>query len=228
MQQIDFDGNILRTIPIIDILLAEGYEGLLYLSSTRNAKVRVSGDTLHLNDVEVFPEDMESQVFEPGDLMMSLRNINAVMVVDPEDFEVKFASVGRVMRQHDPDFLDGDRISVFDNRTFTRGKFGGPAASRIVELNALTGHVKVALDGANEDTAFYTEIMGMHQRLPNGNILVTATGQGRVLEFTPGGRLAWRYEHQSENGETKFVTHAEILPANLNEAFFKESIAKCQ
>ena len=47
--------------------------------------------------------------------MVSLRNIHAVMVFDPDTLNIKYLSIGKVVRQHDPDFIDGNRISIFDN-----------------------------------------------------------------------------------------------------------------
>jgi hypothetical protein len=227
LQNISPDGEILRTIPVIDVLLQNGLEGLLYMSTQENTQPGVRGDTLHLNDVETFPADMPSDIFEPGDIMMSLRNIHAVIVVDGETLDVKFMSLGKVMRQHDPDFMAGDRISVFDNRTFTRDKLAGPAQSRVVELDAMTGAVEPIIDGSNAAEPFFTEIWGMHQRLANGNILVVPTAEGRVLEFTPDGRLAWRYDNRRAPDLNMRVYMAGVLPEPMDAGFFERISARC-
>lgn len=228
MQQIGVDGEILRTIRVIDVLFQNDLAGLLYLSSLSSGEPIVSGDTLHLNDVDVFPEGWESGVFSPGDLMMSLRNINTIAVVDGETLELKFLSVGRVVRHHDPDFLDGDRISVFDNRIQSLAPEAGPPHSRIVEMDARTGDAKTVVDGASEEMPFFTQIMGMHQRLANGNILVVPSGEGRVLEFTSDARLAWRYDNRVEPEENLRVFMAGVLPATMNEDFFRRIVAECE
>jgi hypothetical protein len=199
------------------------------MSSQNNTTPIVSDDTLHLNDVETFPSTFQSTVFEPGDLMISLRNINGLAVFDPDTLQIKFISAGRFTRQHDPDFMEGDRISVFDNRNFTMDSdiLGEPPASRVVEIDVLTGEATPALDATNAEESFFTAIMGVHQRLNGGNILVTPSGEGRVLEFTADGRLAWRYENRIEEQRNGRITMATVLPETMDEAFFNKARASC-
>lgn len=226
-QQLSPEGEVLRDIPVIEILIENDLEGLLYLSSLRNAApFPVSGDTLHLNDVEVFPEGLESTVFAPGDLMLSLRNINTVLVVDPETLALKFISTGAVVRQHDPDFMAGDVISIFNNRNFTLDGPDATPASRIVEINAATGARRTVLGGGSE-TAFFTNIMGTHQRLPNGNILITESERGRILEFTPDGALAFSYDNRTGEGRNGRTFEARRLPPDMDAAFFAEKQQEC-
>lgn len=226
LQNIALDGEILRTIPVIDILFQNGMEGLLYLSHLSNIAPVVSGDTLHLNDVDIFPTGLASDVFEPGDIMFSLRNINGIFVVDSETLALKFQSVGRVMRHHDPDFLSGDRISVFDNRNFTLGSKSGQARSRIVELDAKTGAYTVVLGESESEYAFFTEIMGNHQRLDNGNMLIVSTKEGRLMEFTGDGRLAWRMDN-TVGDKNMSVTGAAVLPESQDKPFFSSLAEHC-
>lgn len=226
LQQLNLDGEILRNIPVIGLLQDNDLHGLLYLAATQNRSPSVSGDTLHLNDIETFPANMQSEIFTPGDLLISLRNINTVLVIDPKDLKVKFISVGRVLRQHDPDFVPGDRISIFDNHNVPDPKTG-QLASRIVEIDVASGIAATVLKGTGEEP-FYTDIMGVHQRLANGNILVVPSGEGRVLEFTPEGRLSWRWDNRVSNNLNRRVYMAKILPANMDEAFFQARQAACK
>ncbi|SDJ36037.1 arylsulfotransferase family protein [Aliiruegeria lutimaris] len=227
LEKISPDGEILKTVPILELLMKAGYEGLLFMSDLNNLALPVTGDTLHLNDVEVFPEGMDSTLFAPGDVMLSLRNIHTIIVFDADLERVKFVSSGRVMRHHDPDFAGGNRISIFDNRSFTKSDGLETAASRIVEIDAATGELSVLIDGADPEVGFYTEIMGMHQRLPGGNILVTSAGEGRVLEYTADGKLAWRFQNQTEGGDVWRAFWAEVLPPQLDKTFFEEAKSRC-
>ena len=226
MQNISVDGQIIRSIPVIDVFLENDLEGLLHMSKMLTGAQPVTGDTLHLNDVEVFPEGQPSEVFEAGDLMMSLKHINAVLVVDPQDYAIKLLSVGGFMGQHDPDFMPNDRISVFDNRIVSLDPAFGPAASRIIEIDARTGETETILDGI-EGEPFFTKIMGMHQRLDNGNILVIPSEEGRVLEFTPDGLLAWRYDNRVEEDLNRRVYMAGVLPVAMDEDFFERAVSEC-
>ena len=226
MQNISMDGEILRTIPVIDVLLNSDYEGLLYVSDRANPGDGVWGDTLHLNDIDTFPEGMESEIFETGDVMFSLRNISGIFVMDPDTLALKYVNVGQVMRQHDPDFVEGDWISVFDNRTFSMDAQAPATGSRIIEFNAVTGERRVVVDGADPETEFFSQIMSVHQPLPNGNTLIVVSDDGRLVEYTPDRKLAWRYENQTEEGLLR-IYWAEVLPPELDENFFREAELTC-
>ncbi len=226
LQEIAEDGAVLQEISMIDVFLRNGLEGLLFMSTLANSRTVVRGDTLHLNDVDIYPSDMPSSVFAPGDIMVSLRNINTIAVFAPETFEMKFISTGQVLRHHDPDFLPGDRISIFDNRNLVPSTEPIPPASRVIEVNARTGEASVALDGVGPD-GFFTNIMGVHQRLPNGNILVTSSGEGRALEYLPDGQLAWRYANRLSETTNGRIFMTKLLPPEMDAAFFETRAAGC-
>ena len=191
IQKISPDGKLLRSIPVIDILFKNDLLGLLYLSTLDGDGTSVSGDTLHLNDVEVFPRRLSEGVFKHGDLMISLRNINTVIVVDPETLAIRYRITGPFLRQHDPDFVSGDRFIVFDNRNLMPDPAPLEKRSRILEVDAKTGKVREVFKPKG-DAAFFTNIMGKQQLLPNGNLLITASWEGRAMgrsdRHRPSGR----------------------------------------
>jgi hypothetical protein len=220
------DGEILEDIEVIDILRQNDLYGLLFMSSLHNSNTLVRGDTLHLNDIEVFPSSLRPGTFAPGDIMLSLRNINTVMVIDHDTHEVKFRATGRFLRQHDPDFVDGDRITIFDNRNLSPSRGPEKRASRVVELDARTGEMSVVLDGRQE-TPFFTDIMGTHQRLPNGNLLITSSREGRIIEVLPDGSVAWEFQNRVDEHRNGLVTMGMVLPPEMDEAFFRRLAAPC-
>jgi len=227
VQKLSLDGNLLKEIEIIDILRKNDLNGLLFLSTIGNKYTTVSGDTLHLNDVDEFPVGLNSNIFEPGDIMVSLRNINTLFVFDPESLNIKFRSTGRFLRHHDPDFMPGDRISIFDNHNLSPSTGPQEPSSRILEINARDGSSKVVLQGKSDSGGFFTSIMGVHQRLTNGNILVNSSGEGRVMEFAPDGTIAWRYDNRLSNGKNGRIYNAMLLPEYMNAAFFEQKIQYC-
>jgi len=221
------DGRILQELSVFDLLLENRLSGLLYMSN-RGSSTLVSGDTLHVNDVETFPTTIAPGAFEAGDVMISLRNINTVLVFGPRSRRIKFMTVGRVLRQHDPDFVDGNTISVFDNNT--RGTRQEPAGhySRIVTISATDGEqVHVRFEGTVERPLF-TYVMGKHQNLPNGNMLVTEAMGGRVLEIDAGGRIVWQYVNLVRDGVVGLVSDGIRLPPEVDAAVFARAVSACR
>jgi hypothetical protein len=218
------EGKILQEISIADMLIRNGLQGMLYMSTKDNWGTAVSGDTLHANDVETFPEKMTPGIFQPGDVMVSLRNINGVFVFDGKTLKTKFKTIGKVLRQHDPDFVDGNTISIFDNnnlRPETKDVY-----SKIAQIDARDGSASVVYGGSAEQS-FFTDIMGKHQYLDNGNILLTESRNGRALEVTEDGRVVWEYNNVVEPGVVGLLSEAQRLPARFDKAFFAEKEAAC-
>ncbi len=228
LQNITVDGEVLQSIPVTQVLQDNDLEGLIYMHSQDSFAPEFSGDTLHLNSIQAFPRNLPSDMFDPGDLLISLRNVNTVMVVDGQTMKSKFMSIGPFVRQHHPQFMPDDVISVFDNRPLEPLEDGSTPHSRIVEVDAKTGAARTALSGEEPQEPFYTEIMGAQQILPNGNVLVTVSGEGRVLEFTPDGRLAWWWENRMSETENGRTINASVLPQTLDKEFFEEKEAACQ
>jgi Arylsulfotransferase (ASST) len=210
------DGKILREISVLDVIFESQYEGVLFASGDHEAEIKMplDGDFTHLNDVEVLPPEMASAfpMFEAGDLLVSLRNLNFLMVLSPESERIKWSMIGPFVRQHDPDFLPDGSISVFDNRRDgAQGKiFGG---SRILELDPITREVTTVY-GAKDDQWFYTDTQGDHQRLPNGNILITESEVGHVFEITADGEVVWSFINRVDDDLVAAIGRATRFPAD--------------
>lgn len=180
------DGEILDEIAVFDII-RENDEIL-------RQHLRIQPDDTHLNDVEPLPPAMaeEYSTFEGGDLLVSLKHLNAILVVNPESLEVRWWTGKPFIQQHDPDFVGNGWIGVFDNRedgTERGTRLGG---SRIVAFERATDSTDVWMDSSEAD-ALYTHNRGNWQRLEGGNSLVTESNAGRIAEFGPEGELVWEW-----------------------------------
>jgi hypothetical protein len=170
-------------------------------------------DPTHLNDVEVVTPELARRIpgVEAGDLLVSLRQMHMLAILDRETGAILWSRVGPWVRQHDPDITPEGLIEVFNNGD---GRFAvdGVIGSSILTLDPATGEVHTAYprDG---DARFFTRIMGAHQRLPNGNRLLTESQPGRVLEVDPEGEVVWEYVQPYDD------THAALIQsANRYEA----------
>ena len=226
IEQLDQDGNQLQKKEIFEILVENDLRGLMHLSTLDNMRTEVVSDTLHLNDVEIFPSGQPSEIFSPGDILISLRNISTIIVVDPETWKVKFRSTGPVLRPHDADFAPNDQILVYDNRNLNPLP-REDLYSRVVKIDARTGAHSVFFKGEG-NARFYSETLGRQQLLPNGNLMLTSGHEGRVMEVGPDGRLLWQYFNIVDENYTGIVTEGHVLPENMDRDFFENHRKSCE
>jgi hypothetical protein len=183
------DGAILDTINVLDLLYANDLEWRLAEEERQDDR-----DPTHLNDIEALPDSLADQypLFQAGDLLVSLRHLDMVLVVDPKSRRVKWYSADFQILQHDPDFIGDGWIAIFDNRQdgTRRGTMLG--GSRIIALQPGTDSLKVLFPTSLSDS-FYTNHRGEFQLLNNGNLLLIEEDTGRVLEAAPDGRTVWEW-----------------------------------
>jgi hypothetical protein len=201
LQRVSPRGEVLDTLNVIDLL----YDNDLQRHFIKTGQTR--GDVTHLNDVEPLSPAMadEYPLFEAGDLVVSLRNIDLVFVVDPDTRKIKWHASDPFHAQHDPDFVGDGWIGVLDNaRDFRGGKMLG--GSRIVGLQPHTGTLEEWYPTKQSDR-FYTPAGGKWQELENGNMLLVEARAGRVVEVDSGGRTVWEWVKESHDG----TSVAEVL-----------------
>jgi Arylsulfotransferase (ASST) len=216
------DGQVLREISLLDVIVNSHYESILF-GNGRDGVGRwgdSQGVETHMNDIEVLgPAQAPSfPHFEEGDIMVSLRNVNWIAVIDPDTETIKWSQVGPFLRQHDPDFLDNGKISVFDNRT-DEAQGAALGGSRILELDPVT-HQASTLYESDASNFFYTGALGKQQHLPNGNTLIAEGQAGRAFEVTPEGEVVWSYINRWDDDEVAWIEEATRYP--MHYAAFAE------
>ena len=180
------------TAPLNLTLMAKQLRNILdgkFQGSQRTRLMFLTGlypiDLLHTNSLEIIRQDAPG-LWRAGDLLISLRSLNLVLVLNPESGEVRWTwGPGEVLRQHQPTVVDGGEVMLFDNGTETRG-------SRILEVDPRKDQVVWRYKGKTPSD-FFSIIRGGNQRLPNGNVLITDSERGRALEVTRAGETVWEY-----------------------------------
>ena len=216
MQKLDpWTGDTVEEFSLIDDFVKQSPDRMKIFRLTQDFSFQHAGDAgmldiFHVNDVEALGADKAEMYpeFSAGDLLVSLRNIDLVAVLDPARRKIKWWMHGPWFHQHDPDFGADGRISVFNNNVLQR-------QSNIVYVDPKNNNVSIP--ALTEQAVFYTEEMGKHERLPNGNILITVPGEGRILEVTSDGELAFEFNNVINNRANGYVANARWLPAD----FFK-------
>jgi hypothetical protein len=216
------DGTVLDSINVLDVLYADGLERHIAeaFQPHANKEGLQTADLTHINDVEPLGASLadEYPLFDEGDLAVSIRNLGLVLVVDPETETVKWHADGPFILQHDPDFLGNGWIGIFDNASdFTdRGAMLG--GSRIVAIQPHTDSVEVRFP-TDHSEPFYTGSMGKWQQLENGNMLLTESKAGRVVEVTAQGRTVWEWVHapydENHVPEVTEATRYDLTPEDI-------------
>ena len=202
--RISTDGEILEEWSVPRILHDGGRPGILDMLLKADDKEQILDDRLHMNDVQPFPVDMENGFFGPGDLFLSFCEINTIVAFNRHTGEIKFVDIGSLVHQHDIDFIDGNTISVFDNRREGTG-------SRVAIIRPDERTTETAYE-SNESTTFCTNSLGNHQWLPNGNLLLSESWNGRVFEVNKEGDVVWQYVNYVDDGVVGLVSEALRLP----------------
>lgn len=217
-------GETLRVISIEDVMKMAGPDAAFFNTDPEApfpdpTKIgfpdRPPIDRYHPNDVEELSQrDADAfPMFDAGDLLVSLKSVNMVAVIDPLSLELKWFQRGPWSKQHDPDYLPDGRISVYDNNT-------GFGTSRIVIIDPVTGEVETRFAGpeaGDGSFSFRNGSQGLHQRLPNGNILISSVHQGFAAELSEAGNVVMEFHnfHQSDEPWNAHMSNALWLPEDF-------------
>ena len=188
VQVLDADGRLLHDFPLEDALAAAGYPGLFY-------SLRDGCDPFHINSLDLVNPAAAAQLgADVGDLLVSVREASALVVMDKDTGAVKRVISGRVAGQHSPHFLPDGAILVFDNQGGDRA-LGG---SRVARIRS-DGETSTVFPTRAEPgvTPFYSEYQGRIDTTADGaRALVASSGQGRIVEVDmASGKALWAYEN---------------------------------
>jgi hypothetical protein len=152
-------------------------------------------DPSHVNSVhELGPNgwwDAGDARFRPGNLLLSARTLDAIVVVDRRSGEIVWTWSEGLDRQHEAIMVPQGRIGgglflVFNNGLTNRFAF---RRSSVVALDPVARSVVWEYS----DPFFYSSLAGSQVSLPNGNLLVTSSHGGRAFELTPGKEIVWQW-----------------------------------
>ena len=213
---VNFDpetGEILTRLDLVDDFLSHTPDAAAIFGLPRDFEINGHGsgshdpenDIFHPNDVEPLSAERSRSFpdFRPGDLLVSFRNLDLVAVLDPVEKSIRWWRRGPWRLQHDPDFGDDGRIVVFsNNREMGR--------STLVALDPEDDEIDLAF--MRENLSFFSAFQGLHQDLPNDTRLVVVPSEGRVIEATWEGDLAFEFNNVFSADHNGRVVNAAWLP----------------
>jgi hypothetical protein len=119
--RISDDGEVLDEVSIPELMRDNGLEALI-TASVLDIRFYDTKDSelMHANKIAELPSETADAypLFSAGDLAISMRGLNLVIVVDPSTNKVKWHQTGPWLRQHDPEFRSDGRISIFNNNVY--------------------------------------------------------------------------------------------------------------
>ncbi len=169
-------------------------------------------DILHSNSVMKLEPKIASKfpMFKAGQVLVSLRDMNAIAVIDPETESVVWFALGPWKRQHSAQFLANGHILLLDNQGLAdeerkqesltknnnkvlNNKVQGEETSyfsRILEYDPTTRSVTWDFSGSPE-LPFATSYVGDVQRLQNGNTMILDSLHGHIFEINNDKKVVW-------------------------------------
>jgi hypothetical protein len=223
--RISEDGKIIEERSLVELFYRAGLEAWLTVMPGSQLEHRMDDEIMHLNKVAELESGRAADfpMFAAGDLLLSVRELNMVLVTDPELQRVKWWRVGPWVRQHDPEFKAGGLISVFNNNAY-KSAFGPdnyfnksyptiPRVSEIIEIDPATDEHRRGY-GRVAGQEFLTVIRGKHELTAGGGLLITEFAAGRVFETDSSGRTIWEYVNRYDVDEVAEITEARIHRAD--------------
>ena len=171
---IDGRGRLLEEIPILNAILQSPHAGSL---------VGQNGcDPTHLNFVHMLGEDAGGAAgIAPGDLVVSLRNLNAFGILDRDTHQLKRLVRGSFRQQHGVRHLEKARFLIFDNQNTGNG------LSRLLMVDLATGKETTIFpsDRSSEQMGdWYVQVRGQFDVSPDKRrVLLADYPRGRGFEI---------------------------------------------
>ena len=140
-------------------------------------------DVLHANSIELL-EEHPAGLWKRGDVLLSLRNLDLIVVVDLLGPRVRWWwGPGTLSGQHQPSMLPNGHVLVFDN-----GRSQG--RSRVLKCDPPTGDIVWQYEADPPET-FFTELAGGCEAVNEDRVLVTDAQAGRAFEVDRDGHIVW-------------------------------------
>ena len=155
-------------------------------------------DILHPNSVQVLDGTHPNPAFAAGNVLVCLRELNAVASFDLRRRRAVWYREGAWLAPHDARLLPDGRLTLFDN-------MGHRGYSQVLEVDAISGEERWSYRG-DPPESFFSMFCGVARRLSGGNTLVTESCNGRALEVTPEGEVVWAFRSPHRAGE-----HGELV-----------------
>lgn len=208
-------GEVIRRIDMAAVRRRNPYLHIFDLQREENV-----ADTSHGNDIDPLPQALADDfpAFAPGSLLLSYRTQNLVFILNPETLSVDWWRIGAWDRQHDPDWEQGGKISIFSNN-----QRSPRSVSDIVGIDPLSYESYLLVDGSQFN--FYSSINGNQQLTPFASRMVVSSTQGWIFEVDSDNRIIFSFLnlYNKQDRKALHVSNAMRVRQNYFETEFWKS-----
>lgn len=231
--KVSIEGDILYQKSVTQMLLDNNLDHLVF------SDYIFHGDPIHLNDIE--PVNSNGKYWRKGDLFLSLRSQNMIILYRPETNKIIRTITGPFSNQHDVDILSENEISIFNNNIyFYKGKriddgrihFTGQSEIGIVEIliyDFRTQEFRKKFSEEIEQHNVITGVAGLSEIFDDGSLFIEETQAGRLLFFNADGKLVLEYVNKANNGMNYGLGFSKVLQIDekLKNTLKKLKSKKC-
>jgi hypothetical protein len=212
------DGRVLFKKSVFELLMENGYNRGEFFINPDSDRMRSYLDYIHLNDIQ--PVATDAPHWKKGDLFLSLRNQNLVLLYRPSTNRILWHQNGPWLRQHDVCLIDSAKIGVFGNNVI-ESYYPDPEDAFVDGHNVQyvydfgTQSVSTPYNALFASLAIRTRTQGRSRILADGHIFVEDTNEGRSL-LGDGEKALWTYAELNDKrrlivtGWNRYLTDEEF------------------
>ncbi len=189
--KLSHDGVLEKKLSLLALLLKAGLLDERTRLFTRDSLTAVPAwDPFHTNSIKFITSAFAAhhEWTKPGQVLVNIRNLLAVVIVDFDAERIVWASAGPWIMSHFPLPLPNGNLLLFDNW----GGLVGQYMSRVLEVKPTNSAIVWSYGGRSAEPLRSPYISSV-QQLSNGNILITETEGGRIIEVNRDKRVVWEY-----------------------------------
>ncbi len=202
------DGRILYQKSVFELLIENGYDRGVFFINPSETMNETYLDYSHMNDIQ--PVLQDARFWKKGDLFLSLRNQNLVLLYRPSTNKILWRQNGPWLRQHDVDILDSTRISVFGNNVIearfknANGIFvDGHNQQYVYDFS--NGSITTPYAQLLASISLRTRTQGATRILDNGNIYIEDSNGARNIRGDFDSAL-WSYIERIDDKKVKLLS----------------------
>jgi hypothetical protein len=172
-----------------------------WFQRVREPDGRMLYDPMHINSVQYLDASKAKALpfTQAGDLLLSFRGLNALVVFRPAGRQVVWAGGGPWRHQHNAHVEEDGSLMVFDNEGSREImlKGGEPVEklqSRLMRYNPFT----YTFDEVIASPLLHSYLLGSYQRLADGVWIICSPQRSRVVVVSPKKEIMWELRAVAE------------------------------